>query len=197
MHRRTLGALVIATAVSALTITGCGSGKSSASGVGTAVTTAGTPSTSSAPSGAGESSTSSTVGVLDGAGTCPGLGVKIVPLHGAAAGSTYADLVVDNQGKSACTLPAQPKLEYLDANHKLVRVRVSTDSTANPFTLASGTTAAMAIGYGSDGNPPCDVKIAYIRVTPPGDVVTFDGRTHCAQDGAVESAWVAGSYAAP
>jgi hypothetical protein len=160
-------------AVSALTLAGCASRPTNAT------------------------ATSAMAGGPDRAGSCAGVAAKIVPLPGAASGNTFADLVMVNHGTATCALPAKPELQYLGADHKPVPVAVGSDQSAPSHQLAPGASAAMAIDYGSDGNPPCDVKIAYVRVTPPGEDLAFDGATHCAHDSVDEEGWVVGSYAAP
>ncbi|MBS2537075.1 DUF4232 domain-containing protein [Catenulispora sp. NF23] len=170
---RSAGALTAVAAVSALTTAGSDPDPTRtngvATGIGTAVTTE----------------------------SCAGLVAKIVPLRGAAAGTTFSNLVIVNRGKTSCTLPGQPELDYLGADHLRIPVALSPDQRVPSYRLKPGAWAAMAIGYGTDGNPPCDTKIAYVRVTPPGVVLPFDGGTHCANDGAYEENWSAGSYAAP
>lgn len=135
------------------------------------------------------------------AATDPGgctLKADLVKLPGVAAGTSYWDLVVTDTGKTSCTLPAQPGLAVLGPDHEELPVTVNTDPTAEPFLLAAGATAAQAIGYGSDGNPPCDTETAYLRVTPPGAELAFrGGAKHCGADVLVSSGWVAGNYAAP
>ena len=128
---------------------------------------------------------------------CAALSASIVPLAGAASGTTFADLVVVNHGTKTCTLAAQPTLEYFDANHKHLPVTFSSDPSLKPFDLAPGAAATMAVGYGSDGNPPCDTTIASVRVTPPGADLPYAGALHCANDITYEQGWVAGIYVAP
>lgn len=218
MHR---GFLIAVAAVGVLAVPGCGagkSGKSGTNGAGAPVTATSTSSASATPSGsasptatgtasstAGSSATgtasagdtSSTAGAA-GSSQCAGLDAKMVPLPGAASGNTYADLVVVNHGKTDCMLPAQPELEYLGANHKPLPVGFSSDpDLRTPYKLVPGASAAMVIGYGSGGNPPCDGEIAYVRVTPPGDDLPFEGRMNCLHDRTNEEGWVAGTYAAP
>lgn len=175
MHRicRTAAGVTAVAAVSALTIAGCASKATDAT-------------TASAVSSG-----------RDAAGSCTGVAARIVPLPGVASGNTFADLVMVNNGTTTCTLPGKPDLQYLGGDHKSVPVAVSADQSAPSHELAPGASAAMAIDYGSDGNPPCDVRIAYVRVTPPGEDLAFDGATHCAHDSVDEEGWVAGSYAAP
>lgn len=175
MHRicRTAGGLTAVTTISALTIAGCASKATNAT-------------TASALSGG-----------RDAAGSCSAVAAKIVPLPGVASGNTFADLVMVNHGATTCTLPAKPELQYLGVDHKPMTVAISSDQSAQSHQLAPGASAAMAIDYGSDGNPPCDATIAYVRVTPPGEDIPFDGATHCAHDSVDEQGWVAGSYAAP
>ena len=209
MHRRIQGVLILAAVVSGLAMNGCGSSTSGAHGTGTAVTTPSTSSISSPTTGNSppETDTSSgtgtgtepgtATGIGNTAGPCSGLDAQIVQLHGAASGTSFSDLVVVNRGQTTCTLPGQPKIEYLAPSHKTIPVRFSADPSLPSYRLAPGASAAMAIGYGTDGNQPCDDKIAYVRVTPPGTMVTVDGPRHCAHDGFSEEAWVAGSYAAP
>lgn len=185
MHRssRSAGVLAALAAVGALTVAGCGSPAENVGGAGAALPT------TTAPIGGAAANLKA---------SCAGLTVQLVPLHGAASGTTFADLVVGNPGKTACQLPARPALQYLDAAHKPIPVENGTGGPAEkPYTLSPGASAAMVIGYSSDGNPPCDAKTAYVRVSPPGAVVTFDGATHCAHDTVVEGRWVAGTYAAP
>lgn len=129
--------------------------------------------------------------------SCSALTAEIVPLRGAAAGTTFADLVVVNHGKNTCTLPGQPTLQYLDGKHRPIAVAFGPDHSVPSHKLPPGASAAMAVGYGTDGNPPCDATIAYVRVTPPGTDVPYDGATHCADDTTYEGNWVTGSYAAP
>ena len=69
---------------------------------------------------------------------CGGLDAKMVPLHGAASGTTFADLVVTNHGTTACTLPAQPALEYFGATHQPLPVEFSSDPDLKPYTPGSG-----------------------------------------------------------
>ena len=202
-HRRFLASLVV---VGTLTTAGCGSAKSGSSaagsGAGTPVATTSSPAAPSSTSGssaapATSASTSPQDGSVNGPGPCAGLDVKIVPLHGAASGTSFSDLVVVNRGKATCELPGQPEIEYLGADHKPIPVKFSADPSAQPYRLAVGAAAALVIGYGGDGVQPCDTKIAYVRVTPPGNDIAFDGRTHCEHDGFYEEKWLAGSYAAP
>ncbi|NUP48038.1 MAG: DUF4232 domain-containing protein [Catenulispora sp.] len=132
-----------------------------------------------------------------GSGDCT-LKADLGKLPGAAAGTSYWDLVVANTGTTSCTLPAQPGLAVLGPAHEQLPVTVNTDPTAEPFVLAAGATAAQVVGYGSDGNPPCDSETAYLRLTPPGTDLAFRaGAEHCAADVLTSSRWVAGNYAAP
>ncbi|MEY9888901.1 hypothetical protein ABIA31_002549 [Catenulispora sp. MAP5-51] len=159
-------------------------------------TSAGDPTgISAAPSTAPSTTAGSAAGSADPA-HCGGLAEKLVPLSGAASGNTFTDLVATNNGTTACTLSAQPDLKYLDAHDQPLAVSFSSDPQLKPYTLAPGASAAMVIGYGSDGNGVC-VAIAAVRVTPPGDDLPFAGRTHCAHDTAYEEGWVAGTYSAP
>jgi hypothetical protein len=121
----------------------------------------------------------------------------MVSLPGVASGSTFADLVVVNRGKTACTLPAQPKPVYLTADHKPLPIAFSSDPNLKTYDLAPGASAAMVIGYSSASEQPCHGKIAYVRITPPGDDLPFDGRMNCTYDSTHDGSWVAGAYAPP
>ncbi|GAA1963800.1 DUF4232 domain-containing protein [Catenulispora subtropica] len=130
----------------------------------------------------------------------PGCELKadLVKLHGVAAGTSYWDVVVTNTGKAPCTLPAAPGLAVLGPDKKPLPVTVNRDPDAEPFPLAPGTSAAQAIGYGTDGNPPCDAETTYLRLTPPGVDLAFRGDArHCGNDALVTSTWIAGNHAAP
>ncbi|MEY9930330.1 hypothetical protein ABH926_004975 [Catenulispora sp. GP43] len=187
MHRfsQSAGALTAVAAVAAvsvLTMAGCDSGGKIVGGSGPG-------------GGSGGDMVSTAAGAADPA-QCGGLAEKLVPLHGAASGTTFSDLVVTNNHGTTCTLPAQPELTYLDAHRQPLPVGFSSDPQLKPYTLESGDSATMVIGYGSDGDGVC-VAISAVRVTPPGDVLPFTGRTHCANDSVYEEGWVAGTYAAP
>jgi len=218
MHRfsRSAGALAAVAAVSALTMTGCGSssksaGGAAATGTPTAAATsssspdnASNPTGASSPSGASSStatapSPSTTASSPAGAtnrSVCPGLVEKLVELHGAASGNTFSDLVATNDGAATCTLPAQPKLEYLDARHQPLLVAFSSDPQLKPYNLAPGASAVTVVGYGTDGAYPC-VPIASIRLASFNDELAVTGRTHCAHDTYYVEGWVSGTYSAP
>lgn len=212
---RSAGALAAVAAVSALTITGCGSGGKSAGGAGTTAMSPATTSTSSpnnasnptggsssagasSPSGtaAAPSTTASSATGAENRSVCPGLVEKLVVLRGAASGSTFSDLVATNDGAATCTLPAQPELRYLDARHQPLPVAFSSDPQLKPYNLAPGASATTVIGYGTDGTYPC-VPIGYIRLASFNDELAVTGRTHCAHDTYYMEGWVAGTYAAP
>lgn len=185
MHR---GFLIAVAAVGVLTVQGCGSGTPTTAS--NASITSSTSSASSTPSTS--ASTSASV-----SSSCAGLDARMVPLHGAASGTTFADLVVTNHGTTACTLPAQPALEYFSATHKALPVEFSSDPDLKPYTLAPGASAAMVVGYGSAANPPCDGAIAFVRVASLAGDLPFSGRTNCVHDTTYEEGWVAGTYSAP
>lgn len=220
MHRfsRCTGALAAVAAVSALTMAGCGSSGKNASGAGptgattatTSTTSTSSPTSASNPTGASSpAGTSSPTGTAAapsttasspaGAGNrsvCPGLVEKLVELHGAASGNTFSDLVATNDGAAACTLPAQPELQYLDARHQPLLVTFSSDPQLKPYNLAPGASAAMVVGYSSDGNYQC-VPIGFIRLASFNDELAVTNRRHCEHDGYYEEGWVAGTYSAP
>ena len=217
MHRfsRSAGALAAVAAVSAMTMTGCGSGNKSAGGVATTgTTTAATsssspdntsnptgpssPASASSPTGgaAAPSTTASSPAGAANRSVCPGLVEKLVELHGAASGTTFSDLVATNDGAAACTLPAQPRLEYLDARHQPLAVSFSSDPQPASYNLAPGASAAMVVAYSSDGNHQC-VPIGFVRLASFNDELAVTGRRHCEHDGYYEEGWVAGTYSAP
>ncbi|ACU75891.1 hypothetical protein Caci_7061 [Catenulispora acidiphila DSM 44928] len=191
MHR---GFLIAVAAVGVLTVQGCGSGTpttaSNASSTPSAFSTSSTPSASSTPSTSASTSTSAS-------SSCAGLDAKMVPLHGAASGTTFADLVVTNHSTTACTLPAQPALAYFSATHKALPVEFSANPDLKPYNLAPGASAAMVVGYGSAADPPCDGAIAFVRVASLAGDLPFSGRTNCVHDTTYEEGWVAGTYSAP
>ena len=211
MHRfsRSAGALAAVAAVSALTMAGCGSSGKNAGGAGTTVATTATsstssPNTASTPTGASSSTgtaaapstTASSSAGASNRSVCPGLVEKLVELRGVAMGNTFSDLVATNDGAAACTLPAQPELQYLDARHQPLLVTFSSDPQLKPYNLAPGASAAMVVGYSSDGNYLC-VPIGYIRLASFNDELAVTRRTHCEHDGYYEEGWVAGTYSAP
>lgn len=164
-----------------------------------APTTPTTPSaatTPTTPQSAGASSTSAGGPVVTW-DSCADVDVRIEALPGAASGHTYSDLIVTNHGTSTCTLPAQPKLEYLGADYKPLQVAFSPDPAAPAYRLAPNSSAALSISYGTDGNPPCSGKIAWVQVVSPGHDVPFDHPMHCAHDSYFENHWTAGTYAPP
>ncbi|MBW8804466.1 MAG: DUF4232 domain-containing protein [Catenulisporales bacterium] len=127
----------------------------------------------------------------------PGATARLDELPGAAAGSTFWDIVVTNHSTAACTLTAHPAVSVLDQDHQQLPFTVNPDPTAQAMTLAPGASAAAVLAYGSDGNPPCASKTSYLLVTPPGIELTFRDSPHCEHDVAALSGWVAGEHAAP
>lgn len=117
-------------------------------------------------------------------------------LHGAASGNTFSDLVATNHGAATCTLPAQPELQYLDARHQPLLVTFSSDPQLAPYNLAPGASAAMVIGYSSDGNYHC-VPIGFMRLAAFNEELAVTDRHHCEHDSYYEEGWVAGTYSAP
>ena len=223
MHPRTLAATTAVAAVSALTLVGCGGSKAAAgSGAtsGTSQTTSASsisgptatpstpstvsiPSTTSAPSATSTSSppqtpqTPQTPPTTPAPAPCTGLDARMVALPGVASGSTFADLIVVNHGTATCTLPAQPKPEYLTAAHKALPIQFSTDPDLKPYPLAPGASAVTVVAYSSAAQQPCGGRIAYVRISSVAGDIPFNGRDNCSQDSTYDEGWIAGTYAAP
>lgn len=207
------GAGLVGVAVSILTLAGCGSGgtgSDTSADLGAGGATTGLTSSSSAvvtssaapttPSTTAASTTASTAPTTaaTAAQTCSDLTAVTVKLNGVAAGTSYWDVVVTNLGQAACILPPEPQFAVLGPNKKQLPVKVSGDDSGQSFRLEAGASAAMVVGYGSDGNSPCDVEPAYLSITPPGLDLAFDsGAKHCANDALLSEDWVAGKHADP
>lgn len=127
----------------------------------------------------------------------PAVTARLDKLPGAAAGSTFWDIVATNHGPAACTLTARTAVTVLDSHHQQLPVTVNPDPAAKAMTLAPGASAAAVLAYASDDNPPCASKTSYLLVTPPGIELAFRDLPHCEHDVAALAGWVAGEHAAP
>ncbi|MFL6116620.1 MAG: DUF4232 domain-containing protein [Catenulispora sp.] len=178
-----------------------GSAKPAGSTSTSSSTIASTAGSSGSPTSSGPASASATdSSAASGSGpacAAPGATARLDQLPGAAAGSTFWDIVVTNHGTAACTLTAQPAVSVLDPSHQQLPIKVNTDSTAKAITVAPGASAVTVLAYGSDANPPCASKTSYLLVTPPGIELAFRDSPHCEHDTVALSGWVPGEHGAP
>jgi hypothetical protein len=131
------------------------------------------------------------------------LTVRLRPLPGAAAGTTFADVVLTDSSSAACTVAGSVGLTVLDAAHHPIPVAVSANLDPRPdrITLPPGGSAAQTVAYGSDGVPPCTAVEAAYAITPPdtttATTVPVGARGACPDDRITLSALVTGDYSPP
>lgn len=135
------------------------------------------------------------------------LTVAYNPLHGVAAGTSFADLVVTNATSTACDLDGWLSIQYTDSAQEVIAVSITPPQTTDgQIPLAPGGSAAELVSYGSDGNPPpgqqtCTPVETDVQVSVAGQTgyvtVAIPTRGHCPNDGAMLDTPIPGTTATP
>jgi len=92
---------------------------------------------------------------------------------GGTAGSTYADLTLQNNSKSSCTVQGFPHIQLVDSSSNAVGSPAEQD-TANGdgalITLAPSKTATATVRFVADNYPAgtCKTGATAAKITPPG-----------------------------
>ncbi len=88
---------------------------------------------------------------------------------GAAAGSSYAPVVILNSAGVACSIDTSPALELRDANGSLLMTGEGAPNAGSPLRIATGSTAISYLGFSNWCIAPPTLPFEF-------DLVIGDGR---------------------